>query len=157
MAHTIFQIKWSKFYLKIPARESQHCLQSNLSQIHSYHGLKRQKKKRNSNLWEVCFSQQLLWASCCLVGQGISCSFCTIAIQQHTAQHAHLMCSYRELHEMWHFIRWIRLLGKLLWREVLNEFGHFMQMQITGNGRSNRILYAYRAREPHINPDSFTY
>ena len=63
------------------------------------------------------------------------------------------MCRYRELHEMWLFI-WNRLLGKLLWREVLNEFGHFMQMQITGNGRSNRILHVNHAREPHLNPDS---
>ena len=45
-----------KFHLKIPTLESQHCLQSNLSQIHSYHGLKRPKKKRNNNLWEVYFS-----------------------------------------------------------------------------------------------------
>ena len=28
-------------YLKIPACESQHCLQSKLSQTHSYHGVKR--------------------------------------------------------------------------------------------------------------------
>ena len=40
------------------------------------------KKKRNSNLWKLCLPQQLLWASCCWVGQGISCSFCAIAIQQ---------------------------------------------------------------------------
>ena len=30
-----------KIHLKIPACESQHCLQSNLSQTHSYHGVKR--------------------------------------------------------------------------------------------------------------------
>ena len=45
-----------KIHLKIPACESQHCLQSNLSQTHSYHGVKRPNKQRNSNLWEVCFS-----------------------------------------------------------------------------------------------------
>ena len=76
------------------------------------------KKKRNINLWKLCLPQQLLWASCCWVGQGISCSFCAIAIHQHIAQHAQLTCSYRELHEMWHFIRWLRLLGKLLWIET---------------------------------------
>ena len=54
--HTVSQRKLSKFYLKIPARESQHILQWNLSQIHLYHGLKRPKKKTKSNLWEVCFS-----------------------------------------------------------------------------------------------------
>ena len=42
--------------MKIPAGESQHYLQSNLSQIHSYYGLKRPKKKIKSNLWDVCFS-----------------------------------------------------------------------------------------------------
>ena len=65
-SHTLIQIpsnftqfltkKLSKFYLKIPAHESQHCLQSNVSQIHSYHGLKRPNKQRKSNLWEVGFS-----------------------------------------------------------------------------------------------------
>ena len=45
-----------KIHLKIPACESQHCLQSNLSQTHSYHGVKRPNKQRNSYLWEICFS-----------------------------------------------------------------------------------------------------
>ena len=56
ISDTVSQRKSLKFHSKIPARESQHILQSNLSQIHSYHGVKRPKKKRNSNLWEVCFS-----------------------------------------------------------------------------------------------------
>ena len=30
-----------------------------------------------------------------------------------------------------------------------------MQMQITDNGQSNRMLHINRAQEPHINPDSF--
>ena len=82
--HTVSNKKWSKFNLKIPAHESQHCLWWNLSQIHSYHGVKRQNKQRNSNLWKLSFSQQLLWARCCWDAQGISCSFCAIAIQQYT-------------------------------------------------------------------------
>ena len=53
---SVSQRESSKFHLKIPVQESQHILQSNLSQIHSYHGVKRPKTKRNSNLWEVCFS-----------------------------------------------------------------------------------------------------
>ena len=53
---TVSQRESSKFHLKVPVHELQHILQSNLSQIHSYHGVKRPKKKRNSNLWEVCFS-----------------------------------------------------------------------------------------------------
>ena len=60
ISHTVSQKESSKFHLKIPACESQHCLQSNLSQTHSYHGVKGPNKQRNSNLWEVCFSQQLL-------------------------------------------------------------------------------------------------
>ena len=44
-----------KIHLKIPACESQHILLSNLSQIHSYHGVKRPNKQKNSNLWEVFF------------------------------------------------------------------------------------------------------
>ena len=31
-----------------------------------------------------------------------------------------------------------------------------MQMQITDNGRSNRILHINRARELHVNQDSYT-
>ena len=80
----VSQRKWSKFHLKIPTRESQHILQSNLSQIHSYDGVKRPNKQRNSNPSKLCFSQQLLWASCCWDAQGISCSFCAIAIQLYT-------------------------------------------------------------------------
>ena len=53
---TVSNMKRSKFHMKIPAHESQHCLQSNLSQIHSYHGEKRPNKQRNRNPWEVCFS-----------------------------------------------------------------------------------------------------
>ena len=34
-----------KIHLKVPACESQHCLQSNLSQTHSYHGVKRPNKE----------------------------------------------------------------------------------------------------------------
>ena len=56
ISHTVSQRESSKFHLKIPACESQHCLQSNLSQTHSYHGVKRPNKQINSNLWEVCFS-----------------------------------------------------------------------------------------------------
>ena len=44
--------------------------------MHSHHGLKRPNKQRNSNLMKLCFSQKLLWASCCWDGQGISCMFC---------------------------------------------------------------------------------
>ena len=51
-----FKEKSSKFHLKIPARESQHCVQWNLSQKHSCYGLNRLKKKRNSNLCGTCFS-----------------------------------------------------------------------------------------------------
>ena len=95
--------KLSKFHLKIPARESQHCLQSNLSQIHSYHGVKRPKRKEIATCGKFVSPQQLLWASCCWHAQGISYSFCAIAIQQYTVQRARFTCSYRELHEMWHF------------------------------------------------------
>ena len=56
ISHTVSQRESSKFHLKIPACESQHCLQSNLSQTHLYHGVKRPNKQRNSNLWEVRFS-----------------------------------------------------------------------------------------------------
>ena len=35
-----------KIHLKIPACESQHCLQSNLSQTHSYHGVKGPNKQK---------------------------------------------------------------------------------------------------------------
>ena len=56
ISHTVSQRESSKFYLKIPACESQHCFQSNLSQTNSYHGVKRPNKQRNSNLWEVSFS-----------------------------------------------------------------------------------------------------
>ena len=31
-----------------------------------------------------------------------------------------------------------------------------MQMQITDNGRSNRMLFVNRAQEPHVNQDSHT-
>ena len=55
ISHSFWK-KIIKIYLKIPACESQCCLQSNLSQTHSYHGVKRPNKQRNSNLWEVCFS-----------------------------------------------------------------------------------------------------
>ena len=48
--------------------ESQHILQSNLSQIHSYHGVKRPKKKRNSNLWEVYFSSAAAIENCMKCG-----------------------------------------------------------------------------------------
>ena len=82
--HPVSQRKWSKFHLKIPARESQHILQSNLSQTHSYHGLKRPKRKEIATCGKFVSPQQLLWASCCPDAQGISCSFCAIAIQQHT-------------------------------------------------------------------------
>ena len=34
--------------------------------------------------------------------------------------------------------------------------GIWMQMQITNNGRSNRMLHVNRAWEPHINQDSHT-
>ena len=51
----VSQRKLSKFHLKIPACESQHILQSNLSQIHTYHCLKKPKRKEKNNLWEVCF------------------------------------------------------------------------------------------------------
>ena len=30
-----------------------------------------------------------------------------------------------------------------------------MQMQITDNGRSNRMLHVNHARDPHVNEDSF--
>ena len=55
------------------------------------------------SLFLVCSSQQLLWASYCWDAEGISCTFCAIAIQQHTVLCAQFMCSYRELHEMWYF------------------------------------------------------
>ena len=61
ISHTVSQRESSKFHLKIPACESQHCLQSNLSQTHLYHGVKRPNKQRNSNLWEASF----LLSSCC--------------------------------------------------------------------------------------------
>ena len=58
--YTVSQRKLSKFHLEIHACESQHCQQSNLLQIHSYHGVKRPKNKRNSNLRELFFYEQLL-------------------------------------------------------------------------------------------------
>ena len=76
--------KLSKFHLKIPTHQSQHCLQSNLSQIHLYHGLKRPKRKEIATCGKFVSPQQLLWASSCWDAQSISCSFCAIAIQQHT-------------------------------------------------------------------------
>ena len=48
--HTLSQIKSSKFHQKITAHEWQHCLQSNLSQIHSHHRVKRPNKQRNIKL-----------------------------------------------------------------------------------------------------------
>ena len=48
ISDTVSQKKSSKFDLKIPACESQHILQSNLSQIHSYHGMKRPEKIRTA-------------------------------------------------------------------------------------------------------------
>ena len=56
ISDTVSQRESSKFHLKIPAYESQYCLQSNLSQTHSYYGVKRPNKQKNSNLWEFCFS-----------------------------------------------------------------------------------------------------
>ena len=52
---------------------------------------------------------------------------------------------------------WNKLFWKLLQRKLLNEFGNFMQMQITGNGRSNRMLHINHTREPHITLDFFTF
>ena len=43
---TVSQRGVIKIHLKIPACESQHCLQSNLSQTHSYHGVKRTKQAK---------------------------------------------------------------------------------------------------------------
>ena len=86
--HTVSQRKWSKFHLKIPAHESQHCLQSNLSQIHSYHGVKRPHKQRNSNLWEVCFSSAAVVSK-----QLLGCSGHFLFILCHCNPPAHrLMC-----------------------------------------------------------------
>ena len=45
-----------KIHLKIPACESQHCLQSNLSQTHSYHGVKRHTVHDN-HTWEPHINQ----------------------------------------------------------------------------------------------------
>ena len=136
--------------MKIPAHEWQHSLQWNLSQIHSYHGLKRPKKQRNSNLWKAWFSHQLLWTGCYWDGQGISCTFCAIAIQQHTLWHARFTCSYRELCDMWHFM-WNTLLEKLLW------ICTFQAGQLEICIFCTEILHVYRAREPHVNPDSYTF
>ena len=82
---------------------------------------KEQKRKEKATCGNFVSPQQLLWASCYWDDQGISCSFCAIAIQQYTVYHARFMCSFRELHEMWHFIRWNRLLGKLLWIDFLRK------------------------------------
>ena len=60
-------------------------------------GVKRAKKKRNSNLWEVCCSQQLLWATCCWDAQDTSCTFCAIAMEKKTVQCVRFTCSFREL------------------------------------------------------------
>ena len=76
--------KLSKFHLKIPTHQSQHCLQSNLSQIHLYHGLKRPKRKEIATCGKFVSPQQLLWATCCWDVQGISCTFCANAMEQKT-------------------------------------------------------------------------
>ena len=60
--HTVSYTKWSKFNLKIPAHEWQHGLQSNLSQIHSYHGGKTKQAKKiatclNSVSPRICCEQ----------------------------------------------------------------------------------------------------
>ena len=84
MAHTISQRKWSKFHLKIPARESQHCLQSICHKYIHIMAWKDQKRKQKATCGNFVSPQRLLWAGCCWDDQGISCSFCAIAIQQHT-------------------------------------------------------------------------
>ena len=66
-------------------------------------GWKDQKRKEIATCGKFVSLQQLLWASYCWDAEGISCSFCAIAIQQHTVYCAQFTCSYRELHEMWHF------------------------------------------------------
>ena len=45
---------------------------------------KDQKRKEITTCGKFISTQQLLWANSCWDAQGISCSFCAIAIQQHT-------------------------------------------------------------------------
>ena len=45
---------------------------------------KDQKSEEIATCGKFVSPQQLLWASCCWDVQGISCSFCAIAIQQQT-------------------------------------------------------------------------
>ena len=122
MAHTISQRKIIKIPLENP------CMwvtNTSYSQIcHKYIHImawKDQKRKEKATCGNFVSPQQRLWASCYWDDQGISFSFCAIAIQQYTVYHARFMCSFRELHEMWHFIRWNRLLGKLLWIDFLRK------------------------------------
>ena len=72
-SHTLIQIpshftqSFSKKIIKIPLQNfcmwvaALHTIKSITSAFIS--GVKRGKKKRNSNLWEVCCTQQLLWAT----------------------------------------------------------------------------------------------
>ena len=129
IGHTIFQRKW-KFHLKIPAREWQHCLQSNLSQIHSYHGVKRPKKKRKSNLWEVCFSSTAVVSKLqfgCL-GHFL---FYFVPLQSTSTQcNMHgFRCSCRELHEM---CQWSRDLSEFC---TLTVYGSNTFIQISSHLR----------------------
>ena len=70
---------WKSLYVSHNTSNSQIC--------HKYIHImawKNQKRKQKATCGKFVSPQQLLWASCCWDAQGISCSFCAIAIQQHT-------------------------------------------------------------------------
>ena len=49
-----------------------------------------------------------------------------------------------------------QIVVEIIVKRVLNKFGHFMQMQITDNSRSKRMLHVNCAQEAHVNQDSHT-
>ena len=112
---------------------------------------KDQKENKKATCGKFVSPQQLLWASCCWDAEGISCSFCAIAIHQHTEKCAWFTCSYRELHEVWDFT----------WNTFLATFYTISYTNTTWNlsmeQRSIRMLLITCVWEPHINLDSLTF
>ena len=147
--HSVSQRKWSKFHLKIPARESQHILQSNLSQIHSYHGLKRPKREEKNNLWEVCFSSAAV-VSKLLLG----CSGHFLFILCHCNPTAHsptCMIHVQTQRTAWNMAFHMK---QTFWTNYCKE-RHFKE--ISAKIYAPTLYTLNRACEPHITLDSFKF
>ena len=85
ISHTVSQRGSSKFHLKIPECESQHCLQSTLSQTHSYHGGEKTKQAKK----QLPVGSLFLLSSCCVQAtagmlKAFPVHFVPITIQKHT-------------------------------------------------------------------------